>query len=177
MGQFLTYSLLSSHMFQSACNMATGSPRIKAWYQPSVKQQHMLQMTLKTVFLQEDQEIWNLTFWCGFSFFFVSAACLVSIKNTIWQESNLRNQHPGLREELCPQNYSVLSTSLTGNFSSLSQLLISISKHTPEEKFHLTASSAAGQHCFLFLLPMPAILKIFEGSAVLKSFFKKTGCV
>lgn len=106
-----------------------------------------------------------------FFFFLVSAACLVSIKNTIWQESNLRNQHPGLREELCPQNYSVLSTSLTGNFSSLSQLLISISKHTPEEKFHLTASSAAGQHCFLFLLPMPSILKIFEGFAVLKSFF------
>lgn len=79
-------------------------------------------------------------------FLFLSVACFTSIKNTIWQKSYLRNQHSGLREELCPKNHSVLSTFLAGNFSSLSQLLRSISKHTPEEHFHLTGSCSIGQH-------------------------------
>lgn len=61
-----------------------------------------------------DTAIWLL--WLVFS---SNAACFISIKNTIWQKTYLRNQHPGLREELCSMNYSALSAFLTGNFSSL----------------------------------------------------------
>lgn len=58
----LSYALLTSYVFHSSHNAATDSPGLKVLNQPSVKWQKMLQMTLKTASLQEDQEIWNLTF-------------------------------------------------------------------------------------------------------------------
>lgn len=126
----MNYSLQNSKRLQAVGSVAAGSAGRTASRQPSAKWQQMLQTTLKSAFLQDDQEIWNLTF----PFFFLSAACFISIKNTIWQKSYRRNQHPGLREELCPTNYSVLSTFLTGNFSVLSQLFTTtISKRRPEE--------------------------------------------
>lgn len=48
--------------------MAADSPGQKASCQASVKWQQMLQTTLKSAFLQDDQEIQNLTFLVGFFF-------------------------------------------------------------------------------------------------------------
>lgn len=114
--KLINYFLLNTKRLQSVGNVAADLTLQKSSCQASEKWQQVLQMTLKTAFLQDDQEIQNLTSLVVFSF---NAACFISIKNTIWQKTYLRNQHPGLREELCSMNYSVFSAFLTGNFSSL----------------------------------------------------------
>lgn len=68
-GAILSYALLTSYVFHSAHNAATDSPGLKVSNQPFVKWQQMLRMTLKTASLQEDQEIWNLTFQRSVFFF------------------------------------------------------------------------------------------------------------
>lgn len=60
--------LLNTRRFQSVGNVAADSPGQKASCQASEKWQQMLQTTLKSAFLQDDQEIQNLTSLVGFFF-------------------------------------------------------------------------------------------------------------
>lgn len=50
-------SLLNSERLQPVGKVAAGSPGMKS----IITWQQMLQMTLKSALLQDDQEIWNLT--------------------------------------------------------------------------------------------------------------------
>lgn len=57
----MNYSQLNNKRLQSVGNVAADSTGQKVSCQPSVKWQQMLQMTFKSGFLQDDQEIRNLT--------------------------------------------------------------------------------------------------------------------
>lgn len=64
----MNYFLLNIKRLHSVGNVAADSPGQKASHRASEKLQQMLQTTLKSAFLQDDQEIQNLTFLVCFVF-------------------------------------------------------------------------------------------------------------